>query len=111
MKLKKKRHVITIPMELFKNSIAPVPIFRKAARKVMKDIKTHFTNKGEGWPVDYNFYVVEIFYEAFGHHLENYLLRELAKSKLPLQLSTSDKGKLLISKYIPKSGKIKRRKK
>lgn len=67
---------------------------RAAAKKAVKEIEHHF--KKDGWPLDYRFYKDEIFYYAFGEHLENYLIEALSKKK-GYYLRTED-GKFLIDK-------------
>lgn len=65
----------------FQKSIKnPIAELKKAAAKILNDLhKNHFNKKGHGWPLSYSFYKEEIFHEAFGHHLEDYLLNELIK--------------------------------
>jgi len=47
----------------------------KAAKKRFKSIDRHF--KVDGWDLDLGFQITEVFYEAYGEHLETYLLKEL----------------------------------
>jgi hypothetical protein len=71
--LKNKKVVLTLDQDFFptqKNAE-----LTKAAKKVVKDIRKHFKN--DKWPLDFNFLVEEVFYEAFNEHLSNYLLKEL----------------------------------
>lgn len=63
------------------------PALQDAARKAMKEVNAHF--KKDKWDLDYSHYVTDVFYRAFGHHLENYFFNELGKS----------------GKYILRSGK------
>jgi hypothetical protein len=91
-KLKNSKDTIIIPLEIFKKAKAPIPEFRKAAKKVMKGIREHFTKKGHGWDLGYSFLKEDIFETATGHHLENYLLRELANSKLPIEIVSEQNG-------------------
>lgn len=82
----------------------------KAAKKVAKTIKQHFRkgNKNGGWDLDYGFLVTDVFYEAFGHHLEDYLLTELCKSKTAFYITGSKKlpGQTVLSKRKPKKSDI-----
>jgi len=56
----------------------------------MKDIEYHF--KKDKWDFDLNFQVHEMFYEAYGEHLENYLLKELfSSSKKGYYISYNEK--------------------
>lgn len=71
------------------------PVLTKAAKKVIRAINNHF--KKDKWPLDFNFQVEEVFYEAYGEHLSNYLLKELYSSKRNYNLVYA-KDKLLISK-------------
>lgn len=98
-KLKKKLE-IKIPMSLFKNGFkdSKIKVLQKAAKKVAKDIETHFNSKKDGgWPLSYSQYVADVFYDAFGHHLENYLLKELAKKK-GYVIATNEIHNLVIKK-------------
>lgn len=98
----KKLIEITLPLKLFKKVRTPDLQLRKAARKVMKQINEHM--KKDGWPLDYDMHKSDIFFEAYGHHLENYLLWALANNKKQeLQIVTSAKGGLLIEKVVKKS--------
>jgi len=96
-----------------KNSDAAL---RKAAKKIVDDLhKTHFNpKKKQGWPLDYGMLVTDVFYEAFGHHLETYLLHELFKKKA-YGIKTSDnehrKGSLVLYKLPKKIIKHKRKSK
>ena len=102
----KKKRVITIPMQgwtdltkLTDNKL------KAAAKKVIKDINKHFNPKTRhGWPLGYSFYVSEVFYQAYGVHLEGYLLQELSKVG-KYELVSGDHG-LVIQK-----AKLKRKKK
>ena len=70
------------------------PALTKAAKKVVRVINQHF--KKDKWPLDFNFQVEEVFYEAYGEHLSNYLLKEIYASKRNYNL-VYKKDKLLIS--------------
>ncbi len=48
-----------------------------AAKKVAKELETHFNTKGQGWPLDFGFIKEDVFYETFGFLLEDVLLNEL----------------------------------
>ena len=97
--LKKVRgkKTLTINLKAYAGNLStPLKPLERAAKKGMKDLKDHFTLKDGGWPLDYSFYVSDIFYQAFGHHLENYLLKAIVKSKLKVEL-VSKEGKLVIN--------------
>lgn len=69
-----------------------MPALQKAAKKSIDDLhKNHFNpTKKMGWDINYSMVVADVFYDAFGHHLENYVLVELAKKKC-YSLCSSDK--------------------
>jgi hypothetical protein len=77
-----------------------IPALEKAAKRVAKIIKQHM--KKDGWDLDYSAQVTEVFYEAFGHHLENYLITELCKWRQPLALGMKG-NKVVLTKKIKKS--------
>ena len=58
----------------------PSPRLRAAAKEVMKGVRQHFRNKEHGWDLDFSIIKNEVFFEAFGHHLENYVLDMLPKN-------------------------------
>ncbi|NBP13500.1 hypothetical protein EBU95_03760 [bacterium] len=66
----------------------------KAAKKVMRTINGHF--KKDKWPLSFSFLVEEVFYEAHGEHLSNYLLKEIATHN-KYSLYVDDKGTLVIN--------------
>ncbi len=69
-----------------------------AAKKVMKGIDEHFDPKMKhGWDLDYHSLVNEVFFQAYGHNLENYLLVELFKKEC-YTINTDKKFALVISK-------------
>lgn len=63
-----------------------------AAKSVVKEIDNHF--KDDKWPLWYGFYPEEIVYEAFGFHIEKYLIEELRKRKGKYVLRSGNKGSL-----------------
>lgn len=73
----------------------------KAATKVARSTKRHF--KKDGWNLDYGFLVSDVFYEAFGHHLETYLLKRLQvfgpKAKLYLK-TDSVESRVVVAKRL-----------
>jgi hypothetical protein len=73
----------------------------KAAKRVAKQIKQHM--KKDGWDLDYSFQVTDVFYEAYGHHLETYLLTELRKFRTPLALTAKAGTEVVITKSKLKS--------
>lgn len=64
----------------------------KASQEVMKEINHHF--KIDGWDLDFSVQLEQIFYHAFGHNLEIYLLPKVMKK---YDLIVKD-GRLHISK-------------
>lgn len=58
----------------------PTPILRLqiASATVLKDVRKHF--KKHGHDLDFSIIKDQLFYEAFGHHLENYILAKLPKN-------------------------------
>ena len=94
MKTKKiKNNTITIPLQVFKSATRPNKELKAAGKKAFKALIAHF--KKDKWDLDYSFIVTDIFQSAYGHNLENYLLAELATSKLPLSLESKE-GRLVI---------------
>lgn len=73
----KKEVVLTVNKNYFLTKKNPA--LTKAAKKVIKVINHHF--KKDKWPLDFNFQVEEVFYEAYGEHLSNYLLKEMFSAK------------------------------
>jgi hypothetical protein len=71
-----KTITISVPKNWTPN--APLSPFKKAASKVWKDALAHF--KTDKWDLSYSFLVNEVFLEATGHNLENYLLAHIFKS-------------------------------
>lgn len=57
---------------------------KKAGKKVAKGVRKHFNTKSDGWPLDYSLLIQDTFYEAFNHHVEDYLFPLLYKSGLLL---------------------------
>lgn len=96
-KIKRSKTTITLPLNHFKKVNTSLPNFEVAGRKVFNDVKKHFTTDGHGWPLSYSTLVSDIFYQATGHHLENYLLKRIANSKLNLMLESRN-GELVIKK-------------
>lgn len=63
-----------------KNNVNFNPAIKKAAIKIINELhKNHFNSKDCGWPISYSHIEDEVFYEAFGHNLEDYILPVLAK--------------------------------
>lgn len=106
VKVNKKTKTITVDAaEYYKYSKNGIPQLKKAARRVVKSTKKHFTE--DGWDLDYNFLITEIFYEAFGHHLENYLWKEIARQKLAVELTFKD-GSTVLRKRKPAKKRAKK---
>ncbi len=64
----------------------------KGAEVVMRDVNYHFNKRGHGWPLGFSMLVDDVFYNAFGFHLETILIPKLLK-KYSLQ---AIKGKSLM---------------
>lgn len=81
---------------------------QKAAKKIARDTERHFKNPKQGWDLNYNWLVQDVFYEAFGHHLEEYLLEEL---NCPCVLTLADTKNInsisVLRKYNKKKDKSK----
>jgi hypothetical protein len=75
--------------------------YKKAAKKVVKQIDKHFTTRGHGWPLAYSLYKEDIFWEVNGKHLESYFLQALAESKINYVLESGNTG-LVIKKSTKK---------
>lgn len=84
-----------------------LPQFNKAAKKVAKEMMEHF--KKDGWDLSYSQYVGDVFYEATGHHLENYLLKALKGQKLEIKFGNNIHG-MVIGKMNNKKKKTKTQK-
>jgi hypothetical protein len=78
-----------------------------AAKEVANTIRQHFRkgNKNGGWYLDYSELVADVFYTAFGHHLERYLLAEICKFKKPLALGMKG-NKVVLTNKMPKKGDL-----
>ncbi len=50
-----------------------------SAQKILKEVHTHFAAKDGGYPLDLSILIDEVFYEAFGYHVEDHLLPGLFK--------------------------------
>lgn len=111
MAKKKKAEVkIKIPPGAFPVK-KEMPALTKAAKSVKRTVDHHF--KKHKWDLDYSFLVEEVFYKAFGFHLENFLLRELFKSKKSKYIlcSPDDRSGLVVRLDKSKSRKVKNEKK
>lgn len=73
--LKKTKKTITLKVSPNMFKTKNNQLFTKAAKRVMKTIDEHF--KKDKWDLDLGFQVDEVFYEAYGEHLETYLMKEL----------------------------------
>lgn len=80
---------------------------KTAAKKVARSIQKHM--RTDGWDLDYGFQVEEVFYQAFGHHLEDYLFEELCKFKKPLVLKMKG-NRVVLSKKKTKKDLVLRKK-
>lgn len=78
--VKDKRSFMSIyDAKAFRTLKTPNAKLEKAAKEVMREIKKHFSTKPGGWDLDFESYKDDVFYKAFGHSLENYLLKRIPK--------------------------------
>jgi len=101
VKLNKKSKTITMTVtsSMFKTKNKKL---ENAAKEIVKEIGEHFQKEGKkAWPLGASYYITEIFSRAFGHHLENYLFRELFKSK-KYTLKSGKNGGLVIDRVKTK---------
>jgi len=74
-------------------SIPPVldKLLNASAKSVAKEMLQHF--KKDGWPLCYSHNVGEVFFQAFGIHLETYLVREVVRlnSRLVVGIKKSNR--------------------
>lgn len=103
-----KKVKVNLPAIYIKNLPIDSSAMMKAARRVVRSLKAHF--KKDKWPVNYSFYVQEVFYVAYGHHLENYLLKEMLRQLKTFTLETGKHGDLVISVPGSKSTRPKSKK-
>lgn len=111
MSKKTKKQLITKmtrPMIIeFRKGSLPTPIaqFRKAAKPIMKEVKRHF--KRDGWDLDFGHLKDDLFYEVYGHHLENYILDLMPKG---VCLTAKENNiKTVLSKHVVRPPKKVRR--
>jgi len=98
----KIKRSVTIELDAaswFKKSRTPIPELVKAARRLTRQTKRHFEE--DGWDLEYNSLVTDVFYEAFGHHLENYLWKALHRQNVAVVL-TCKSGRSVLSKLKPR---------
>lgn len=63
-------------MELHRNKKLPKnKKLELAAKKVVKDLRKHF--KEDKWALDYGLILEDIFYTAYGAHLEEYMMNAM----------------------------------
>lgn len=100
---REKKKEITLSMPAGFKMQAPLPAFKRAARRIWSAIeRDHFGHKSGGWPLDYGFLVTDVFNEAMGHNLENYIFNEIMKSG-KYELATEE-GNLTVRKLAKKKG-------
>ena len=81
-----------------------------AAKEIAKETNAHFNNPKHGWDLCYHGLVTEVFYRAFGHHLEDYL-HEALKGKYLFTYATSDLVAIKNGKFVVRKNKnVKNRK-
>lgn len=73
----------------------PIPRLKAAAATVLKKVRKHF--KTDGYDLDFSVLKDELFYAAFGHHLENYILSKLPKGVV--FAGKADKVATVLTKY------------
>jgi hypothetical protein len=78
-------------------------VLEAAASSEIRGLARHFKARGKkskdgsrmgGWPIDYTHVVYDVFYTAFGRHLESYLWPKLLRKGYYLYMQD---GRLLIS--------------
>lgn len=82
--MKKKPIKIEVPISFFSGGgKAIIPELKKSAKKIVGELhKVHFNPKTKhGWPISYSGTIEDVFYDAYGHHLESYVINELIKYK------------------------------
>lgn len=105
--MSKKEIKLELPEHYFSNLKTPIKGLVKSARARAKEIKHHF-NK-DGWDLDYGMLVTDVFEQAYGHQLENYLLKELRKVLPAFTLVGIDKGlRLRVNKKKGKNNESKK---
>lgn len=108
-KKSKKKFKITLPLNFFfGGGKATIPALKKSAKKIVGELhKVHFNPKNKhGWPITYSGTIEDVFYDAYGHHLESYVINELIKYKCySLQTGDDVRGTLIykIKKTKPKT--------
>lgn len=85
---------------------------QNAAKEIAKETDKYFNNPKHGWDLCYHQLVTEVFYRAFGHHLEDYLTEAL-KGKYLFTYATNDLVAIKNGKFVvrKKDSKDKRKKK
>jgi len=105
---KKKKQVkntvikLKLPLEYYKKLKLPNKALLISAKKLTAELERHF--KKDKWPLDYGIIVSDIFFEAYGHHLEQYLLHSLAKTKKNYSLVCKS-GRVLLARHNGKGTK------
>lgn len=108
--MKTQTIMLNLTKALFADKKLPSKELRRAAKEEVTELLHHF--EVDGWDLDYNFIVKEIFRRAYGHNLEDYLIQALVKTDLSFELKTGEKGKTVISQFeAPKKKKRAIRKK
>lgn len=99
----------------YNEDMFPVKNNRKlvnAAKLTVKEIDYHF--KKDGWDLDLNFQVDEVFYKAYGEYLENYLIKELfsdPKKGYYITYSNKSSGCVIKRKKVKGAKNVKQSKK
>lgn len=103
MKTKKFKTVVTFPIvpTLSSKKKPRKKKYIKAARKIAKLTLEHF--KKDGWDLNYNVLLADVFYEANKEHLETYFLNELRNSGLVIKMGKGIHGVVIGKKDDNKS--------
>lgn len=104
-----KAVTLNLNSEYFKSLRTSDKQLRKAAKAIAKELKHHFDT--DGWDVNYSIVVQDVFERAYGHHLENYILKELSVKLKKFSLVTAKDGDLVIRVPKRRKNEVKRSRK
>lgn len=86
--------MVIVELKNFKFKSLKDQNLKNAAKKIKRDIDKHF--KKDGWDLDYNFQVDEVFFEAYRESLSAYLIDALSTKTGKYCIKATKKG-LVIS--------------
>jgi ribosomal protein L31E len=84
---------ITIKIKDMKYKTLKNKELKEAAKLIKRRIDRHF--KSDGWDLDFNFVVEEVFYEAFKESLSTYLIDALSTKQGKYEIVANKNGLLL----------------